>query len=84
MDGVVFLYIPEGQKKSTEGCHLTVWTTPSEGFIGRYRFWIRQIGPHGREGSPSRGEDGYSIHLKPGLMKPWRGVCPDQTFSAPE
>jgi hypothetical protein len=26
---------------------------------------------------PGLGRVGTVIHLKPGLIKPWRGVCPD-------
>jgi len=44
--------------------------------MGQYLFWIKQIGSHDR--ADLRAEKSrFPIHLKPGLMKLRRGVCPD-------
>ena len=55
-----------------------VWSgrIPRKGFIGQYLFWMKQIRFNGKEHLRTE-KSWFPIHLKPGLMKPWRGICPD-------
>ena len=50
---------------------------PRKGFIGQYRFCVSRVLPM-RVRDPQTLKGWLPIHPVPGLMKPWRGVWPDQ------
>ena len=62
-----------------------VWSgrIPRKGFTGQHRFWIKHISLHDMQDFRPE-KSWFPIHLKPGLVKPWRGICPDHLPKAGE